>query len=60
MEISVVATTPICVALAVNNCDGLQHAKTCMETRLYKNLDRKQSSNKCTPAAKTAKVFNTI
>ena len=25
MEINVVTTTPICVALAVNDCDGLQH-----------------------------------
>ena len=32
--LSVVAATPIYVALAVNNCDGLQHAKTCMGTRL--------------------------
>ena len=28
------AATPIYVALAVNNCHGLQHAKTCIETRL--------------------------
>ena len=25
MEINVVTTTPICIALAVNDCDGLQH-----------------------------------
>ena len=31
MEISIVAATPIGVALALNNCDGLQHTKTCME-----------------------------
>ena len=35
MKIYIVAATAIYVVLALNHYDGLQHATTCMETRLY-------------------------
>ena len=34
-EISIVAATPIYVALTLNNCNGLQHAKTYVDITLY-------------------------